>query len=120
MSLDPDEARQLLHDEREQAEARRRAAQEVLASDQNSSELNPVSEHPGDNAPYVADREVAQTSLEQAESDLMEIDAALQRVEAGTYGHCEVDGEPIDVERLRVRPIARYCTTHQQQAETRT
>lgn len=118
MTLDLDEARQLLQAEREQAETRRHAAQEVLANDQNSAELNPVSEHPGDNAPYVADREVAQTSLEHAEADLMEIDAALQRVEEGTYGRCEVDGEPIDPERLRVRPTARYCTVHQQQAET--
>lgn len=117
MTLDPDEARQLLHAEREQAEARRRAAQEILANDQSSAELNPISDHPGDNAPYVADREVAQTSLEHAEADLAEIDAALERVEAGSYGHCEVDGEPIDPERLRVRPIARYCTTHQQQTE---
>lgn len=118
MTLDLDEARQLLHAEREQAETRRRAAQEVLANDQNSAELNPVSEHPGDNAPYVADREVAQTSLEHAEADLMEVDAALQRLEEGTYGRCEVDREPIDPERLRVRPTARYCTIHQQQAET--
>lgn len=119
MTLDLDEARQLLQAEREQAEARRRAAQDVLANDQNYSELNPVSEHPGDNAPYVADREVAQTSLEHAEADLAEIDAALERIEEGTYGRCEVDGEPIDPERLRVRPTARYCTTHQQQAEAR-
>lgn len=117
MTLDPKEARQLLQAEREQAETRRHAAQEVLANDQNYSELNPVSEHPGDNAPYVADREVAQTSLEHAEADLMEIDAALQRLEAGTYGRCEMDGEPIDPDRLRVRPTARYCTAHQQQAE---
>lgn len=120
MTLDPDEARQLLHAEHEQAEARRRAAQDVLSNDQNSAELNPVSDHPGDNAPYVADREVAQTSVEHAEDDLAEIQAALERIEAGTYGRCEVDDEPIDPERLRARPTARYCTTHQQQVEAQT
>lgn len=119
MTLDPEEARRLLHTQREQALERRRIAQAVLADDQESAELNPATEHPGDNAAHVVDREVAQSSLEQAEDDLAEIDAALARVADGSYGHCEVDGEAIDPERLRARPTARYCTAHQQQAEAR-
>lgn len=117
--LDLEEARELLHAQRDQAEQRRRAAQAVLADDRESAELNPATEHPGDNAAHVVDREVAQTSLEQADADLGEIDAALARVADGSYGRCEVDGEPIDPERLRARPTARYCTVHQQQAEAR-
>jgi RNA polymerase-binding transcription factor DksA len=120
MTLDPQEARQLLEAEQERAEERRRTAQEVLTDDLGAGELNPVTEHPGDNAAQIADREVAQTSLEQAEEDLEEIQSALRRLEEGTYGRCEVDGEPIDPERLRVRPTARYCTTHQQEVEAQT
>lgn len=120
MSLEPQEARQLLETERERAEERRRTAQEVLTEDLGTGELNPVTEHPGDNAAYVADREVAQTSLQQAEEDLEEVAAAFRRLEEGTYGRCEVDGEPIAAERLRARPTARYCTTHQQELEAQT
>ena len=51
------------------------------------------------------------TSLDLAgrESELVkEIDAALQRIEDGTYGQCERCGRPIDEERLKAVPTARY------------
>ena len=51
------------------------------------------------------------TSLDLAgrESDLVkEIDAALQRIEDGTYGQCERCGRPIDEARLKAVPTARY------------
>lgn len=117
MTLDPQEARELLHAEREQALERRRAAEEHFVHDQapDSPETNTI--HPGDAAAAVRDRELAQTSLEQADADLQDADAALQRLEEGTYGRCEVDGEPIDEERLRAKPAARYCTAHQQDVE---
>ena len=44
---------------------------------------------------------------EQAE--LAEVDAALTRIEDGSYGICERCGRPIPVERLEVRPTARLC-----------
>jgi DnaK suppressor protein len=37
---------------------------------------------------------------------LRKIDAALQRIEDGTYGYCEETGEPIGLARLEARPIA--------------
>ena len=40
---------------------------------------------------------------------LDEVDAALARVEAGTYGTCETCGRPIAEARLEVRPVARQC-----------
>ncbi len=43
---------------------------------------------------------------------LAEVDAALDRLEAGTYGTCVVGGEPIDPERLRARPTATTCVAH--------
>ena len=51
------------------------------------------------------------TSLDLAgrESELVkEIDAALQRIEDGTYGQCERCGRPIDEARLKAVPTARY------------
>jgi RNA polymerase-binding protein DksA len=40
---------------------------------------------------------------------LVEIDDALSRIENGTYGICEINGEPIPKARLEAIPWARYC-----------
>lgn len=45
-----------------------------------------------------------------AELALSEIDAALQRLEEGSYGTCERCGEPIPWQRLEVLPMTRLCT----------
>ncbi len=47
-------------------------------------------------------------TLEQASGDMIdEVEAALLRIKAGTYGHDEITGEPIPFERLLVVPEAR-------------
>ncbi len=52
-------------------------------------------------------------SLEEHEEHLLaEIDAALARMEQGTYGMCEVDGTQIDFERLQALPWARTNLKH--------
>ena len=43
---------------------------------------------------------------------LIEIDAALERIKAGTYGTCEVDGNDIEFERLQALPWARTHLRH--------
>jgi DnaK suppressor protein len=47
--------------------------------------------------------------IRQATDRLRDIDAALERLENGTYGVCEVCGEAISPERLAARPAARRC-----------
>ncbi|HET8946183.1 MAG TPA: TraR/DksA C4-type zinc finger protein [Candidatus Polarisedimenticolia bacterium] len=42
---------------------------------------------------------------------------ALARIENGTFGRCEVDGGPIDEERLRALPWASTCARHAQLRE---
>jgi RNA polymerase-binding transcription factor DksA len=42
---------------------------------------------------------------------LREIDDALAKFDAGTYGHCESCGQPIAEARLEAMPAARYCIT---------
>ena len=49
---------------------------------------------------------------------LREIDEALQRVEDGTYGVCEVSGKAIGLERLRALPTARLSIEAQEQLES--
>lgn len=41
-----------------------------------------------------------------------EVDAAIERLEKGTYGLCEVCNDPIETERLLVDPISRFCVEH--------
>jgi RNA polymerase-binding transcription factor DksA len=53
------------------------------------------------------EREKDITILEQLERDLAEIEAALQRLDDGTYGIDEVTGEPISRDRLEALPTAR-------------
>ncbi|MFG1811517.1 TraR/DksA family transcriptional regulator [Streptomyces sp. NPDC049040] len=47
--------------------------------------------------------------LEQARDHLVALDQALERLERGEYGRCEVCGEPIPPERLDVLPAATTC-----------
>lgn len=56
--------------------------------------------------------------LEFLDAELAEIASALARLDAGTFGHCEVCGKPIDPERLEARPTARRCATDQRSFET--
>lgn len=48
---------------------------------------------------------------------LKKIDAALQRIEDGTYGYCEETGEEIGLRRLEARPVATLCVEAQERRE---
>lgn len=50
--------------------------------------------------------------LDQLEKQLMDVTAALDKIEKGAYGICEVSGEPIEKERLEASPSARTCKKH--------
>ena len=43
---------------------------------------------------------------------LNDVQAALDKIEAGTYGICEVSGDPIELDRLEANPAARTCKEH--------
>ena len=46
------------------------------------------------------------------EKQLNEVNAALDRIEKGTYGTCEICGKPIEAERLEANPSARISIKH--------
>jgi len=46
---------------------------------------------------------------ERDRSSLLQIEKALSKIEAGTYGECECCGEHIDVKRLKARPFTPFC-----------
>jgi DnaK suppressor protein len=50
---------------------------------------------------------------------IAKIDAALARIEDGTYGFCEETGEPISIKRLEARPIATLSIEAQERHERR-
>lgn len=49
--------------------------------------------------------------------ELIKIDEALERLEEETYGLCMDCGEPVDIERLELRPHTRYCVTCKEKQE---
>ena len=57
--------------------------------------------------------------LKQLEIRYNELRAALVRIKEGSYGTCEISGEPIELERLDANPAARTCVSHKD-AELRT
>ncbi len=61
------------------------------------------------------EREATEVNLEK---HLRDITMALEKIEAGTYGICEVCDRPIEEERLAVAPTARTCKTHIDQEDT--
>ena len=86
-----------------------------------SEELGELAEggtdnHLGDTATAMYDRELDESLEEGAKETLVEIDAALQRIEDGTYGTCESCGKPIGAERLSAIPWARLCIDDQRRA----
>ena len=48
----------------------------------------------------------------QLRSELDEVERALAKLDDGTYGKCEVCGEPIAEARLEAMPATRYCIQH--------
>ena len=76
--------------------------------------------------PDLADRASSETerSLELRTRDrqrklIAKIDAALRRIDDGTYGYCEETGEPISLKRLDARPIATLSIEAQERHERR-
>lgn len=74
--------------------------------------------------PDVADRATSETdrSLELKTRDrqrklISKIEAALRRLEDGSYGYCEETGEPIALSRLEARPIATLSLEAQERHE---
>lgn len=79
-----------------------------------SRDSNADDEHDPEGQTIAFERSQLAAVTAQIREHLSEIDAALERVADGTYGVCEVGGEPIPVARLEARPTARTCIRHAQ------
>jgi DnaK suppressor protein len=96
-----------------------RAATELTADDEGEGEINSAAgdQHLADHATDLVDREVDQSLGENADNVISEIDEALWRIEAGTYGTCAVCGAVIPDERLEAVPYAILCLDDKRRQE---
>jgi RNA polymerase-binding transcription factor DksA len=79
----------------------------VGSESEELSELSNYDQHPADTGTETFEREKDLSILDSLEAELGELEAALQRVDEGTYGIDEVTGDPIAPERLEAVPTAR-------------
>jgi len=82
-----------------------------------TEELTFQDNHLGDVATATFDREMASTLEDNSTHVLAEIDAALARIENGTFGTCERCGNPIGAERLEALPWATLCIEDKRRQE---
>jgi DnaK suppressor protein len=73
--------------------------------------------HLGDIATATFDREMASTLEDNSTHVLTEIDAALKRIDDGTFGVCTRCGKPISPERLEALPWATLCIDDKRKQE---
>ena len=63
----------------------------------------------GDLATLVAGADIDNRIIEQLHNEVKEIDIAIEKINRGVYGVCEMCEEPIGIDRLRVKPFAKFC-----------
>ena len=72
-----------------------------------------------DRASSETDRSIELRARDRQRKLISKIDAAIQRIDEGTYGYCEETGEPISLKRLDARPIATLSIEAQERHERR-
>jgi DnaK suppressor protein len=72
-----------------------------------------------DRASTETDRALELRTRDRQRKLISKIDAALKRIEDGSYGYCEETGEPISLRRLDARPIATLSIEAQERHERR-
>ena len=93
-----------------------REARETIAALQNENENHPDI---AARASSETDRAIELRARDRQRKLIAKIDAALARIEEGTYGYCEETGEPIALKRLDARPIATLSVEAQERHERR-
>ena len=112
-------ARDRLLEERARLEG---AAQAATGGDDGgegdvTSELSTYDQHPADDGTETFQREADQSIVESIKAELDEVDAALRRLDDGSYGTCQACGRPIGDDRLEALPWTRFCIDDAAKAE---
>ena len=93
-----------------------REAKETLVTLQSESENHPDI---ADRASSETDRAIELRARDRQRKLIAKIDAAIARIDDGSYGYCEETGEPISLRRLDARPIATLSIEAQERHERR-
>ena len=91
----------------------------LIQKQQNTRIVEPgeevLSNHPAENASDLTEQTMELTLEGERDDELRLVQAALNRIERGTYGKCVVGGEPIPFERLEALPTVDTCVAHAEQ-----
>lgn len=79
---------------------------ELLGDNEHDARFIDYGDDQDDNAHEVADWELNRNTTETLEKQLRDINAALKRLDNGTYGICKYTGKPIEEKRLLARPTS--------------
>jgi DnaK suppressor protein len=113
--MNSDEARTRLLTERARIEELRTAANRLTADAQEATEreLSSAEQHPAELASETIGLEIGVLQHAVVDLELEELEAAVIRVDVGSYGKCEACGNPISEARLEAIPTARFCIEDQ-------
>jgi RNA polymerase-binding protein DksA len=114
MSVDVDRFREALLEERQRVQGARRYIREEHP---RSDDEMPLGTHLADDAALTFDQELDETLEENSSNVLAEIDAALVRIDEGTFGTCATCGKEIPTARLEAVPWATLCIDCKRQEE---
>jgi DnaK suppressor protein len=89
--------------------------------EKNVSEMNKVDEEhfadPADRASHETDRNFTLRVKDRERKLVAKVKEAIERLDDGSYGICELCGEDISDKRLEVRPVTTYCIECKKEAE---
>jgi len=106
-------ARWAKHHELLSAERDRLLARDCSAPETSMAKMD----DPGDAAAEESQRCLALVSASATQASIVDVMEAIRRIERGTYGVCELTGQPIEPERLRAIPWARFSIEGQNEIE---
>ena len=84
---------------------------------EDAGDLSGYGQHMADAGTDTFDRDFALSLVSSEQEALSEVEAAIKRVHAGTYGICELTGKPISRDRLLAVPFTRYSAEAQKELE---
>jgi DnaK suppressor protein len=93
-----------------------RESRETLSHLQDENHVLPDA---ADRASSETDRSLELRTRDRQRKLISKIDAALKRIDDGSYGYCEETGDPIGLKRLDARPIATLSIEAQERHEKR-
>lgn len=126
MATNPELTPEILDELKQRLEEKRDRLNEAIRREQrnegedDSEYQDPSEDAPGDSGDSSVDLQgfdEGHQSLVDLQASLGEVENALAKFDAGTYGVCEVCGRPIPLARLRALPEARYDVQHQAEVE---